>query len=405
MDPRAVSFILQGELAWHVERSWSVVLLVVPVVAGCLQPLTPTEPTVQPGDLVVADLTRHVENGSTDRFEQIHLVVAGDVPADDALPEGWTRNGTRTAVPGLVQAMEGMRAGETRDTGWLAPAKAHGRVDPAYVDRFDRQANLSRTVQAPVEDGMVEAYGRTWPATERDGSAYLEVDDADVGARLEVPGFWGNATRMWLSELVAFDASNLTVEHRVEAGDEVTRGGVEGRVTSVDGSGIVVDRNHPLAGHRVRFEVTVEEIVFVEPRPAQAPDFATRTLEGETFRLSDHRGEPVLIYFFATWCTVCKQQTPRIVDTVATAAGNVTALAVSIDPNESPSTVRDYRDRYVGSSGAEIRFAIDSLASRVGRTYQVVSIPKTVVVAPDGTLTFSESGTVATDRMIAALEG
>lgn len=388
------------------DARWIAWLLVLPLFAGCLQPLTEAEPRVQPGDFVVVDLTRHLEDGSTERLEDLRLVVADAVPAADALPDGWTRNGTRPAVPGLVETMDGMRAGETRDSGWLAPARAYGPVDPDYVDAFDRQTNVSRTVDAPVGDGKVEAYGRAWAATERDGSAYLEVGDDDVGVLLEIPGFWGNATRMWRSELVAFDGSNLTVEHLVEAGDEVTRGGVGGRVTAVNETRIVVDRNHPLAGHRVRFEVAIEEIVFAEPRPSQAPDVAIRTLGGETFRLSDHRGDPVVLYFFATWCTVCKQQTPRIVDTVATVGGNVTALAVSIDPNEQPSSVRDYRDRYVGADGPDgIVFAIDSLSTRVGRTYQVVAIPKTVVVAPDGTLALSEQGTVPTDRIVDAVRG
>lgn len=387
------------------DRRLILAVLVVPVLAGCLQPLTPTEPEVQPGDFVVADLTRRVENGSTETVADAQLVVAGEVPADEALPEGWTRNGTRTAVPGLVDAMDGMRTGQTRDTGWLAPSDAYGRVDAAYVDAFPRTINLSRTVDEPVADGQVEAYGRTWPATDRNGSAYLAVDDADVGELLEVPGFWGNATRMWRSELVGFDAANMTVEHRVEVGDTVTRGGVEGRVTAVDATRIVVDRNHPLAGRRVRFEVTVEEIVFTEPSPAQAPDFAIRTLDDGTFRLSDRLGEPVLVYFFATWCTVCKQQTPRVVDAVERAEGNVSALAVSIDPNEPPSAVRDYHDEYVGASGAEIAFAIDSRSARVGRTYSVVAIPRTVVVAPDGTLALSEQGTFPTDRLIEAVDG
>lgn len=387
------------------DRRLILAVLVVPVLAGCLQPLTPAEPTVQPGDFVVADLTRRVENGSTETVADAQLVVAGEVPAAEALPEGWTRNGTRTAVPGLVQAMEGMRTGQTRDTGWLAPAEAYGRDDPAYVDAFPRTINLSRSVDEPVVDGQMQAYGRTWPATDRNESAYLEVDDADVGQLLEVPGFWGNATRMWRSELVGFDTANLTVEHRVEVGDTVTRGGVEGRVIAVDATRIVVDRNHPLAGRRVRFDVTVQEIVFVEPSPAQAPDFAIRTLDGGTFRLSDRLGEPVVVYFFATWCAVCKQQTPRVVDAVERAEGNVSALAVSIDPNESPSAVRDYHDEYVGSSDAEIAFAIDSRSARVGRTYSVVAIPRTVVVAPDGTLALSEQGAFPTDRLVEAVQG
>jgi cytochrome c biogenesis protein CcmG, thiol:disulfide interchange protein DsbE len=69
-----------------------------------------------------------------------------------------------------------------------------------------------------------------------------------------------------------------------------------------------------------------------------APDFVLRDLDGNDVALSDYRGKPLLINFWATWCPPCRQELPLIQRTYEANIGAFEVLGV--DVREEPVRVR-----------------------------------------------------------------
>jgi peroxiredoxin len=63
----------------------------------------------------------------------------------------------------------------------------------------------------------------------------------------------------------------------------------------------------------------------------EAPAFSLRSLNGGQVSLSDFKGKPVLITFWATWCTSCKEELPVLEKFSVGKRDQLTILLIAID--------------------------------------------------------------------------
>ena len=74
-----------------------------------------------------------------------------------------------------------------------------------------------------------------------------------------------------------------------------------------------------------------------------APDFTLREITGASYKLSEHRGEIIILNFWATWCGPCAAELPHLnaIDQTYADRG-VNVVAVSIDAARHASAVKAY---------------------------------------------------------------
>ncbi len=111
-----------------------------------------------------------------------------------------------------------------------------------------------------------------------------------------------------------------------------------------------------------------------------APDFALRSSEGSNLRLSEYRGEVVMINFWATWCGPCRQEMP-LLDDLYTRYERVgfKLLGVNIDDDSRRAM------RMVEELGVSFPVLFDE-SKDVSRLYQDEAMPVTVLVDRSGTV-------------------
>jgi thiol-disulfide isomerase/thioredoxin len=113
-----------------------------------------------------------------------------------------------------------------------------------------------------------------------------------------------------------------------------------------------------------------------------APELAGRDLSGAAAALSDYRGKPVLLHFWATWCGVCKAEQSSL-DAVSRDLPVLTVASQSGSAAEVGAFVREH--------GVEPRVIVDA-SSALARRFGVTMYPTTFVIDAAGEIRHVEVG-------------
>ena len=123
-----------------------------------------------------------------------------------------------------------------------------------------------------------------------------------------------------------------------------------------------------------------------------APNFRLETLDGGEILLSDLRGRPVFLNFWATWCTYCITEMPAMQRLVDRSEGAFTVIGVNV--REEPARIGDF------TLDAGIRYPI--LLDRDGavtKTYQARQLPTSLCLDANGVIRGIHDGVLTPSEM------
>ncbi|HEU5137712.1 MAG TPA: TlpA disulfide reductase family protein [Steroidobacteraceae bacterium] len=111
-----------------------------------------------------------------------------------------------------------------------------------------------------------------------------------------------------------------------------------------------------------------------------APDLVARGLSGENVRLSEHRGEVVVVSFWSGSCNTCRAQLEAL-DRIASTYGSagLTVIGVNLDDN-LPRAEKFARAQDVGFQ------LLVATAKNTGRDFRVDRLPMILIVDRSGVL-------------------
>jgi cytochrome c biogenesis protein CcmG/thiol:disulfide interchange protein DsbE len=124
----------------------------------------------------------------------------------------------------------------------------------------------------------------------------------------------------------------------------------------------------------------------------RAPAWVGTDLDGKAIRLSDFKGHPLLLNFWASWCGPCRAEQAGM-DQIARDYAPKGVLVVGVDIRDNLEPAKIYRDQFkvqhpsIYDQGAHLAYA-----------YQIDAPPSSVFIDQSGVIVFKITGGLGADN-------
>jgi peroxiredoxin len=126
--------------------------------------------------------------------------------------------------------------------------------------------------------------------------------------------------------------------------------------------------------------------VSAKPISGKAPEFTLKSRGGQNLRLSDYRGQVLLINFWASWCGPCRQEMPLLENLYKRYNKlGFTIMGVNVDTDSTKA------NNYLRDISVTFPIVYDT-TNAVSKSFNVNAMPTTVIVDRNGNMRFLHQG-------------
>ncbi len=138
-----------------------------------------------------------------------------------------------------------------------------------------------------------------------------------------------------------------------------------------------------------------------EPEKQAAPDFTVYDGDGNAHKLSDYRGKPVILNFWASWCGPCKSEMPDFDEKYQQYGDEIHFLMVNLTDG-SRETV-DTASAFLEKQGYTFPVYFDSDMDAAMK-YGISAVPVTYLLDKDGYLVAWGQGALSAEALQSGID-
>ena len=133
-----------------------------------------------------------------------------------------------------------------------------------------------------------------------------------------------------------------------------------------------------------------------EPESVQAPDFTVYDAEGNEYSLSDFRGKPVVVNFWASWCGYCVMEMPDFNDLYNELGGEVHFLMINVTDGRQETV--DSARSFIEELGYGFPVYYDTELDAAS-AYGAYSLPQTMFIDAEGYFIARATGAITAETL------